>query len=556
MSLSSEMVARLTKLLAPSMPNQEKRQSLLVQAFGVNQSNLCDLVDYQGDALTFIRAKLLPTLDTYGEVKPGKPAIVVLLESIGPEVGFDKHQEIRRTIQAIELSPLLSPLDFGLLQEAYRSCCPIDWHSQGKTLETVEDLVIDLAMMPPRENCDRVLLFIAYLCERANIPNREQGALRQWGEKLGDFQTACDCLPTKAHSNLPIPLVAANLPVLSEPEQPGGAVKIASEFYVERPPIESCCFKEILREGALIRIKAPPQMGKTSLLALILDRARRESYKTIYLSFQSADNSIFSNLDTLLKWFCAVIADALKIPDWLDDFWVTGLGSKMNCINYFERYLLRELDVPLAIGLDEVDLVFQNAGIASDFLAMLRLWYEEGKSCDTWKKLRLVVVHSTELYIGMNQSPFNVGLPIELPEFSSNQLLDLARRHGLNWGMAQVEQLMAAIGGHPHLARLAMYHIYRGDLTLEQLLEVAPTEAGIYGDHLRRHWWNLSQHPELADAIARLASSERAVKLEPSQVFQVFQLMSMGLIRVQRNEVTLSCNLYRQYFRERFGSRG
>jgi len=159
-------------------------------------------------------------------------------------------------------------------------------------------------------------------------------------------------------------------------------------------------------------------------------------------------------------------------------------------------------------------------------------------------------VHSTEVYIPMNinQSPFNVGLPVELPEFTSEQVQDLARRHGLNWNATQVEQLMAMVGGHPFLVRLALYNIARQDMTLEALLQSAPTEAGLYGDHLRRHLWNLQQRPELIEAVKRVVAVTSPVRLEP---VQAFQLESMGIVHLQGNEVIPRCDLYRQYFSDR-----
>ena len=38
---------------------------------------------------------------------------------------------------------------------------------------------------------------------------------------------------------------------------------LSSDFYVERVPYESQCYEAILKPGALIRLKAPQQMGKT-----------------------------------------------------------------------------------------------------------------------------------------------------------------------------------------------------------------------------------------------------------------------------------------------------
>jgi serine/threonine-protein kinase len=197
-----------------------------------------------------------------------------------------------------------------------------------------------------------------------------------------------------------------------------------------------------------------------------------------------------------------------------------------------------------------VDVVFKYPELAADFFGLLRAWHEESKNREIWRRVRLVVVHSTEVYVPMdiNQSPFNVGLPIELPEFKPAMVLELAQRHGLAWGTQEVEQLIDMVGGHPYLVRLALYHIARSEITLEEVLETAPSDAGLYGDHLRRHLWNLEQHPQLAAAVKTVVDTPNPVRLE---AMQGFKLHSMGLVNLQGNEVTPRCNLYRQYFRVR-----
>lgn len=337
---------------------------------------------------------------------------------------------------------------------------------------------------------------------------------------------------------------------VAEPELPTGQVELASAFYVERPGIDERCYEAIAKPGALIRIKAPRQMGKTSLMARILQRSTILGYRTVPLSFQLADSKVFTDLDQFLKWFCAVVALELQLPARLADHWHGIFGSKVSCKSYFEHYLLANTTEPLVLGLDEVDRVLQYPELTSDFFGLLRAWHEEAKNREIWRKLRLVVVHSTEVYVPMdiNQSPFNVGLPIELPEFKSVQVQDLAQRHGLAWGTSEIERLMVMVGGHPYLVRLALYYIARQEITLSELLKTAPTDAGLYSDHLRRHLWNLSQHPELAAALYKVVSADSPVQLES---IRGFKLQSMGLVHLRGNEVTPRCNLYRDYFRVR-----
>ncbi|MBW4593441.1 MAG: AAA-like domain-containing protein [Brasilonema angustatum HA4187-MV1] len=162
------------------------------------------------------------------------------------------------------------------------------------------------------------------------------------------------------------------------------------------------CYETILQPGALIRIKAPRQMGKTSLLTRVLDHGTQHGCQTAYLNFQAADAEFFTSLDKFLQWFCGSIAQELNLKDKLSEYWQGVLGSKDKCTNYFQRYLLSEIHSPIVLGLDEVDQVFQYPQVASEFFGLLRAWHETSKNKETWKKLRLVIVHSKEVYIPLN----------------------------------------------------------------------------------------------------------------------------------------------------------
>lgn len=336
------------------------------------------------------------------------------------------------------------------------------------------------------------------------------------------------------------------------PELPGGQVDLVSRFYIDRPPIESRCYETIGQPGALIRIKAPRQMGKTSLMARILHHAAQQGSRTVALSFQLANRRVFANSDTFLQWFCASVGQELGMLEQLPKCWELAdlIGSNQCCKAYFEQYLLSESSPPLTLGLDECDRLFESPEIADDFFGLLRALHEDAKRRDIWKKFRLIVVHSTEVYIPLdvNKSPFNVGLPIELPEFNVQQVQDLAKRHGLNWSEAEVVELMGLVGGHPYLMRLGMYHISRQDVTLDRLVKESATEAGIYSDHLRRHLWNLEKYAELMEAMGEVTSASVPVRLRSELGFK---LNSMGLVKLDGNNYIPRCRLYEEYFRDR-----
>lgn len=337
------------------------------------------------------------------------------------------------------------------------------------------------------------------------------------------------------------------------PDHPSGQIDVDSTLYLDRPPIEERCYQTILKPGALIRIRAARQMGKTSLMMRILHHAKQQNYQTVFLTLQEADRDTFTSLDRFLQWFCTYVTQRLDLPDQVAKFWNPNLGSKVSCEAYFEQYLLAKLDYSFVLALDEIDRLFDYPEVAEDFLGLLRVWNEKGKQRGIWQQFKLILVHSTEVYIPMaiTQSPFNVGLPITLPDFTLLQVQELVRRHRLILSDAELEQLMALVGGHPFLIRVALYHLAYKDFGLVDLLANAATESGVYRDHLRRHLWNLEQYPELEAAFRQVVEADAPVRLRS---IHAFKLQSMGLVDLYGNQVKLRYGLYREYFRDRFHS--
>lgn len=334
----------------------------------------------------------------------------------------------------------------------------------------------------------------------------------------------------------------------TSPRYPNGSIPLGSDFYIERFKAEEELYEEIYKPGALIRIKAPNEMGKTSLLIRLLDHASHQSYRTVCLNLEQIEQSILGDLNQFLRWLCANISYRLNLEPKLDEYWDEDVGSKVSCTLYFRNYILQQIDSPLVLALDDLQQVFEYDSVAKDFLPLLRSWYEEAKRLPVWQKLRLVVSHSTEIYIPLeiNQSPFNVGLPIKLESFDLNQVLQLAQCYKLEWiDETHANQLMSKIGGHPILVNIAFYHLNRQEISIKELLNSSFGSTGIYANHLQRHWIILQKYPELLSAINTIMKSNQPVKLEP---IVAYKLCSLGLIEFSENEAIPSCELYRQYF--------
>ncbi len=413
------------------------------------------------------------------------------------------------------------------LNKLYQAKAEAEFQSKGGERFTLEDL------------CDRTGLSTDTLIK---VFARETGVDKQTLQTcfraFGLTLTPQDYTrPSWRHANAQETMPDATL------EFPEGQVALQSPFYVERPALEATAYLAILQPGALVRIKAPRHLGKSSLLARILHHAEGHNCHTVSLSFQLADTSIFESLDRFLQWFCASVALGLGKPTQLSTYWDDIFGSKISCKHYFAQYLLANLNQPLVLGLDDVDRLFQYPQIAQEFFSLLRAWHEEGKNQAIWQKLRLVVVHAAELYIALNlyQSPFNVGLPLELPPFNAAQIAELAHRHGLNRTMELATQLLTVVGGNPLLVRLALYHMADTGLPLATLSQ----PDGIYRAHLQRQLWQLQQHPELKAAMAAVVDQSTPVRLD---WVQAVKLQGLGLVNLQGYEAMPSCQLYRDFF--------
>ena len=110
-------------------------------------------------------------------------------------------------------------------------------------------------------------------------------------------------------------------------------------------------------------------------------------------------------------------------------------------------------------------------------------------------------------------------------------------------------QLMAMVGGHPALVHTALYYLSRGEITLGQLLETAPTVTGIYNHHLQKHWVILQEQPELVSALHALMSPTESIRLD---CITFHKLSSLGLIKQSGDQVIPSCELYRHYFNNQY----
>ncbi len=255
------------------------------------------------------------------------------------------------------------------------------------------------------------------LGEKVKKSNFKEALKRAWEKQstVGAFSQNHESTPTEPlHRGVKPKKLVASQP--SNPAQPDNPIP---QSYIEHPGVEAIFYETLLQPGSLIRIKAPRQTGRTSLVEWVLAQVEKQNYQTVKLNFEFADSQVhFTDFNRFLRWFCLNLTQQLGLPNQLNDYWDEEyIGAKVSCTTYLEEYLLAQSEHPLVLCLDDVDLIFPHPEVYEDFFGLLRSWYEKTRNRRIWKKLRLVIVHMADVSIRppLNQSPFNVGLQIVLP---------------------------------------------------------------------------------------------------------------------------------------------
>jgi hypothetical protein len=331
-------------------------------------------------------------------------------------------------------------------------------------------------------------------------------------------------------------------------ETPGGTVKLQSGFYVRRDSDDDL-ERHIVQPGTMTTIRAARQTGKSSLLVRGIYYACQRGAKIVHIDLQRLDRDNLGTPERFLRHLAGHIVRRLHLdPGEVDRSWQEALGPQDKITYLMEDYVLGGSDTPIVLAIDEADRLL-TTGFHSDFFALVRSWYNSAAYDDLWQKLSVVLVISTEPYLlitDMDQSPFNVGLNLYLEDFSAEQVQDLNQRHGSPLAARDLPQLMELLEGHPYLTRKALYAMIAEKKTWDELVHVAPTDDGPFGDHLRRYRWMLRDQPDLQEALRQVVRHQRCTD---DKAF--YRLLRAGLVKGSGTVCRCRCDLYRVYFKDR-----
>jgi DNA-binding winged helix-turn-helix (wHTH) protein len=344
-----------------------------------------------------------------------------------------------------------------------------------------------------------------------------------------------------------VEIIYGNPSVASEPR--GGAVPLQSPFYISRLTDDEF-FKAITIQDSIVLVKGARQVGKTSLLARGLQKAREQKATIILTDFQQFTASTFESADKLLLAIAESIADQLELTPEPHQMWKTMLPPGMN----FERYLKREVftqkPAPWVWGLDEVDRLF-TFSYASEIFGLFRSWHNL-RALDPqgpWHHMTMAIAYATEAHLfitDLNQSPFNVGTRLTLEDLTIEQVGELNQRYGKP---LQDQTALACfhdfLGGHPYLTQRGLNDMSKNKTSLASILEMGNKDEGPFGDHLKRMLVSLEQESTLREALRGFLQS----KTKPAEDI-LSRLRSAGILSTDASpEPKLRCALYVAYLK-------
>jgi hypothetical protein len=325
---------------------------------------------------------------------------------------------------------------------------------------------------------------------------------------------------------------------------PGGTLPSDDPLYVAREADKVTSMLATAPSASTLVIRAPRQMGKSSLLIRYLTAALAAKKAVAFIDLSVLTQEDLSTYAAFLGRLATVLHRALR----LDRSHAPSVANQQDFIWFIEDVVRAAVGGPLVVAFDEADRLLGRP-FQADFFTMLRLWHNNRSNpfLDVWRSVDLALVVSTEPYLLIpeaDRSPFNVGRTVSLDGFTLAQCQSLNEAYGALLEQPQVSALWKLVAGHPYLTRLAFYRLTSPDpVPFDTLMRTADDERGPFGDHLRALLSRLHRKTALIDGLRQVIARGTAPTDDA-----YYRLQGAGLVRRDEGRVVAANALYASFF--------
>ncbi len=213
----------------------------------------------------------------------------------------------------------------------------------------------------------------------------------------------------------------------------GGTVPRDALSYVVRKADEDLLAN--LLEGRFCYVLTSRQMGKSSLMVRTAARLRAEGVTCAVLDITAVGQDL-----TREQWYDGLqnaLGRQLGLEDELEDFWLSHsrLSPLQRWMLAVEKVVLQRIEGSVVLFIDEIDAVRSLPFSADEFFAAIREFYNrrtETPALDRLTFCLLGVASPSDLIRDTRTTPFNIGVRIDLTDFSLDEAAPLAE--GLRGG--------------------------------------------------------------------------------------------------------------------------
>lgn len=279
----------------------------------------------------------------------------------------------------------------------------------------------------------------------------------------------------------------------------------------------------LAQPGAPVVVQGPAGMGKTWLLHEI-DAGRSPEDRVVWLDLRHLDRATLADGSRLLL---RLLADVREELDEEGDAPIPQGDPARALTRVLERSGLARTQGRLWLVIDHVEEA-QHLADPSVMTALLRSWCERARP--PWERFRLLLALSSEPSLLVREphlSPFNLSPPIRVGELVGAELAALAARYDRSLEPAEAEALVALTGGHPALARAALFRAASSGAALGAVLRESTEEGGCFWEQLERRARALQANPALRATLLAVGAGRREA-VEPGAARR---LEASGLLR-------------------------